>query len=231
MKKLSLVAIIAIASVTTSSAALADEIGVGGKVTAMSNYVFRGVTQTSDKSAISAELFVGYKGFFTGIWASNVDFDEVVGVNIDANVEVDYYAGYQNSIKDLTYILSYARYTYPGSDMLDDFDEAKLELSYPIGKLTLGASYALGTWNENGNTKLDNTEVTASYDFDIVNLNIAGGSYEKVGDYASIGISKAAKFVGQDLELKLSYAKFNSDNGAYPYQDDDHVFTEVVLSF
>jgi uncharacterized protein (TIGR02001 family) len=231
MKKLSLAVIIALASITTSSTAMASEIGVGGKITGMSNYVFRGVTQTSDKAAVSAEVFAGYENFFAGLWASNVDFDGVVGANIDANIEVDYYVGYENSIKDLSYILSYARYTYPGSDMLDDFDEAKVEVSYPIGKLTLGGSYALGTWNENGNTKLDNTEFKVSYNFDIFNLNLAAGSYEKVGDYSSIGLSKAGKFAGKDLELKISYANFDSDNGAYPYQDDDHIFAEVVYSF
>lgn len=63
---------------------------VSGNVGVVSNYLFRGVTQTDDGAAVQGGFdFEHESGFYTGTWLSNVDFGG------KEDVEVDLYAGYR----------------------------------------------------------------------------------------------------------------------------------------
>ncbi|HRP35025.1 MAG TPA: TorF family putative porin [Gammaproteobacteria bacterium] len=93
---------------------------IGGSLTATSDYVFRGVSQTDEGPAVQAGLDIGYgAGFYAGIWASNVDFDQPDGIDM----ELDFFVGYVFGLTDdATLDLSVARYTYPGSNPGFDID-------------------------------------------------------------------------------------------------------------
>ena len=39
-----------------------------------SNYIWRGMTQTKDKSSVNGGADLKYNGLYVGTWASNVDF-------------------------------------------------------------------------------------------------------------------------------------------------------------
>jgi uncharacterized protein (TIGR02001 family) len=74
-------------SLGSTGLALADSPhSVSANIGAVSNYIWRGVTQTGDQAAIQGGLDYGHEsGFYLGTWASNVDFDEgapeeVVGI-------------------------------------------------------------------------------------------------------------------------------------------------------
>ena len=66
---------------------------LGGDLSAnvgvVSNYYFRGVTQTDDKAAVQGGFDWAHDiGFYVGTWASNVDFDgDTEVVNVDGDVE------------------------------------------------------------------------------------------------------------------------------------------------
>ena len=80
------------------------EHSLSANIGVVSNYLWRGITQTDDKPAIQGGLDYSHSsGFYAGTWLSNVDF------NLDENnpsAEVDLYLGYTNSIvEDLTYSL------------------------------------------------------------------------------------------------------------------------------
>lgn len=91
--------------------------------TAVSDYDFRGWSQSAKDPALqaSADYAFGETGFSIGAWASSsIDF----GPGVDADVELDVYAGYTHSINDtfsLSFLANY--YTYPGSDDAEDFLE------------------------------------------------------------------------------------------------------------
>ncbi|MEJ2521643.1 MAG: TorF family putative porin, partial [Gammaproteobacteria bacterium] len=73
MKKLVL-AVSAFAAVLWSAAAAA---GVSATVTATTDYVFRGITQSAEDPALQGSLdYEADSGFYVGAWASNVDFDD-----------------------------------------------------------------------------------------------------------------------------------------------------------
>jgi uncharacterized protein (TIGR02001 family) len=58
--------------------ALADSPhSVSANIGAVSNYIWRGVTQTGDQAAIQGGLDYGHvSGFYAGTWISNIDWDE-----------------------------------------------------------------------------------------------------------------------------------------------------------
>jgi len=229
MKKTTFCSIVAASIIGLTPYAQAEELGINAQVTGTSNYMLRGVTQTSKKGALFADVTASYGNFFAGIWASNVDFSSV-GVN-DADTEIDYYAGYANAIGDFAFMGAYAKYTYPGSDMLDDFDELKFDLSYSFDKLTLGAKYETAIWNENDNKKLTYKEAYSAYDFGLATFNLSAGSYEDIGDNVTVGLSKAGTFAKQNVELRFNYSKFNSANKGQPFKDDNNLWGEIIFSF
>ena len=78
--------------------------------TAVSDYDFRGFTQSSKNPALqaSADYTVGETGFSYGTWVSNVDFDN------DEDLEWDLYANYSGKINDLLTLTAGATYyEYP----------------------------------------------------------------------------------------------------------------------
>jgi uncharacterized protein (TIGR02001 family) len=90
--------------------------------TAVSDYDFRGFSQSAEKPAIqgSADYAFGDSGFSIGAWASNVDF----GRGNDGDVELDLYAGYVGKINDtFSWTVGFTRYNYPGSDDVGEYFE------------------------------------------------------------------------------------------------------------
>lgn len=205
MKKLSLVALLALGTLGSVSTIQASELEVSGNVGAASNYIWRGLTQTRDKSSINGGADLKYNGLYVGTWASNVDFAT------QANYELDAYAGYSNTINDFSYDFSYIKYMYPDSNDESDFDEVKIMVGYTIGDLLLGTSYSKAVYQEWGGHKPSYIEGTASYDFKILSLDTSYGDYEDVGNNYTVGVSKSLTIEGQAIKLGLIYASLNSD--------------------
>jgi uncharacterized protein (TIGR02001 family) len=80
--------------------------------TAVSDYVFRGVSQTAEDPALQISIDWTTDMFYASMWGSNVDF----GDNTDANVEVDFVAGLAGEFGDgWRWDVGATWYTYPGS--------------------------------------------------------------------------------------------------------------------
>lgn len=57
-----------------------DPSNISANIGAVSNYLWRGVTQTQDGAAVQGGLDLTHSsGFYIGTWASNVDFDDEAG--------------------------------------------------------------------------------------------------------------------------------------------------------
>ena len=105
--------IIASALLATAGVAQAE---LSANLGVVSNYYFRGVTQTGDAAAVQGGIDYNHEsGFYLGTWASNVDFsgdDEALDTNGDGNldtvisgsskadVEIDLYTGFGGDIGD-----------------------------------------------------------------------------------------------------------------------------------
>ena len=98
---------------------------VTATITAVSDYDFRGITQTAQDPALQASIdYTHESGFYIGAWGSNVDFGDCC----DENVEVDYYTGFRGG-EGVTYDVGLIYYTYPGAKSID-YPEVYAGLSY-----------------------------------------------------------------------------------------------------
>ena len=83
----------------------------------VSDYRFRGMSQTSFKPALQGGVDFAHKsGAYVGAWASNVSWiKDYIGAK-DGTTEVDLYGGYKGEIaKDLSFDIGVITYQYPGN--------------------------------------------------------------------------------------------------------------------
>ena len=116
---------------------------VSGTLTGASNYYFRGISQTDHLPAIQGSFDVEYQmtkpfGFFAGIWASNIDFND----GDDAHIEIDFYGGFKGEIKGFSWTLQFIYYHYPGAESGSNYDyfEINPSIGYDFGF----ASFTIG---------------------------------------------------------------------------------------
>lgn len=156
MKK-TVLAFAALAAVASATPAFAQEeaekdLTVSGSVGLVSDYRFRGVSQTDKEMAIQGGVTVTHKsGFYVGTWASNLAGWGTFG---GSNMELDVFGGYAFPINDdLKLDVGLTWYMYPGGSDKTDFAEPYVKLSVGSGPLTglVGVAYApkqeaLGRW-------------------------------------------------------------------------------------
>ncbi|HEV7257098.1 MAG TPA: TorF family putative porin [Bosea sp. (in: a-proteobacteria)] len=124
-------------------------IDVAVSIKGMTDYNFRGISQTDRKPAVQggAELQIYDNLFYLGVYASNVD----LATRPDA--EIDFYGGIRPKFGDLTVDLGVWQYYYPAEKALidaggvhwtpknTDYTEVYGKLSYTFGgSLTVGAN-------------------------------------------------------------------------------------------
>ena len=103
---------------------------VSSSVKLTSDYTFNGVSQTGNDPALQASLdYTAESGFYSGTWASNVDF----GSADDTNIEWDVYAGQYLQLNERIGLdIGIAYYTYHGDSASDNYNypEAYAKLGY-----------------------------------------------------------------------------------------------------
>lgn len=135
----------AIVSVLVWGALLAGARGASGlsqddfsaHVTFTSDYVFRGVSQTNEDPAVQGGIsFENRRGFFAGLWGSNVDFrlDATPGQRPD--LELNLHLGYGRDLgQDWTAYAALVHYEYPGDGPAFDYDYDELHLGVQYREL------------------------------------------------------------------------------------------------
>ncbi|MES2097692.1 MAG: TorF family putative porin [Pseudomonadota bacterium] len=125
---------------------------VTGGITAISDYRFRGLTQSDEKLAVQATINVNSAlGFYVGTWASTIDGgpDGSTPLLTDYGVaEVDLYAGYTKTFSGVGVDVGLLYYYYPGggAGLKTDFFEPYASINYTIGPVNakIGGNYAWG---------------------------------------------------------------------------------------
>ena len=96
------------------AAAPASPHTVTGNAGLVSDYRFRGISQTFGLPALQGGFDYSHSsGFYAGNWNSNVS--ETAGF-ANGNLEMDFYAGFKKSTGALAWDLGYIYYYYPGSN-------------------------------------------------------------------------------------------------------------------
>jgi len=127
-----------LAAAALSLSAFAAQAEITGTVTAVSDYDFRGITQSAQDPALQGSIdFAHESGLYAGIWASSVDFGD------DAEYEIDYYGGFRGG-EDITYDVGGIWYSYPSTDAQYDYGEIYAGAGYKwvSGKIWYSPDFA-----------------------------------------------------------------------------------------
>ncbi|MFM9936869.1 MAG: TorF family putative porin [Novosphingobium sp.] len=133
-----------------------SDITVSGSVALVSDYRFRGVSQSDKGFAVQGGITATHvSGAYAGFWSSNLAGWGTFG---GPNLELDLIGGYKFPIaKGATLDVGLTWYMYPGGANKTDFAEPYVKLSGTVGpaNLTAGVAYApkqqaLGKWYNTG---------------------------------------------------------------------------------
>ncbi|NRF69640.1 hypothetical protein HLB44_21790 [Aquincola sp. S2] len=139
MKKSLLVLSVALAAAAMPAASFAD---VAFNVGAVSDYRYRGISQTRLKPALQGGADFTAGGFYIGTWASTIKWIKDFGG--DAGVEIDVYGGYKGEIaKDLAYDVGVLTYYYPRNKLNPSANTTELYGALTFGPATLKYSHAV----------------------------------------------------------------------------------------
>ncbi len=142
----------------------AGPVTVTGSVGLVSDYRFRGVSQSDRGMAIQGGLTATHEsGFYVGTWGSNLSGWGTFG---GANMELDIYGGYSTALtENLTVDVGLTWYMYPSGFDKTDFAEPYVKLSTQVGpvKGLLGVAYApkqeaLGNWSNTPQSRIGDKE-------------------------------------------------------------------------
>ncbi|VWX51572.1 TorF family putative porin [Novosphingobium sp. 9U] len=161
MRLLAGVAGLAAAFLASASPAFAQEeptgpVTVTGSVGIVSEYRFRGVSQSDKELAVQGGVTVSHEsGLYVGTWGSNLAGWGTFG---GANMELDLIAGFKTQLGEgATLDVGATWYMYPGGFDNTDFIEPYAKISGTTGpvSLTAGVAYApkqeaLGAWYATG---------------------------------------------------------------------------------
>ncbi len=187
---------------------------VTSNVSLVSNYLYRGISQTGTKPAIQGGFdYAHASGFYAGIWGSSISWitdAQAAGkpsVATSANVELDTYLGFKNSFAtDYSYDVGFLRYNYPGNYVAGATTGDTNELYGLIGYKWISAKYSYSLGNTFGVPDAQGTSyinLTASYP--VPNTSWTLGAH--YGKQTYKGSSTAYKnFVGT---LDPTYSDYN----------------------
>jgi uncharacterized protein (TIGR02001 family) len=205
-----------------------SELPITANVTMVTDYYFRGISQTNNDGALQGSFDWAHEsGFYIGIWGSNVAFGETT-------LEYDTYLGFANTVGDFGYDVGFLRYNYTETSGYDDPNEYYINATYSF----LKASYAyspnwFGTGDDSNYITLS-AEYGLPYDFGLAGSvgYSFGSAYDKDnGDglndfnYVDYKVGVSRDFVGVTFDLSYiannlgnkdcqsyGYSKSNCDN-------------------
>ena len=134
--------IVALAATALSTPAMAQEaaaepsdpVTIAGGATLVSDYRFRGISQTNRRFALQGNITLKHEsGLYGTIWGSSIDDYVAAG----ADQEIDFVVGFAKSFGGTTVDGGVTYYYYPGSGGADtDFYEPYVAVSQVIGPVT-----------------------------------------------------------------------------------------------
>ena len=142
----------AVSVLAAAQPAIAHDLGGGltinGGATLVSDYRFRGISQTDRRFAVQGSLTLGHSsGFYATVWGSSVDDYVAAG----SDQEIDLIVGWKRTYGSTTVDVGLLYYYYPNSAQVlpgynSDFVEPYVSVSHVVGPVTLKATanYAPG---------------------------------------------------------------------------------------
>lgn len=198
--------------------ALADD-GLAFNVGVVTDYRYRGISQTRVKPALQGGVDYTLGGFYVGAWASTIKWIKDAGG--DAGVEIDVYGGYKGEIvKDLGYDVGVLTYQYPGNDLPTKAETTELYGALTYGPATLKYSHAVTNTFANADSK-NSFYVDLSATFDVAGFSVVPHvGYQKIKG----PLSSDATYTDYSLTVSKEVVKGLTLSGAVVGTDADKTF-------
>ena len=186
-----------------------------GHVGLVTDYVFRGITQSNEVPALQAGVDYTYDldettAFYLGFWGTNVNFND----GDEATLETDWYGGFRKKIDNWSFDLGAIYYLYPGADNDLNYNflelQAKAGYDFGVASATASVNYSSDYFAGSGNalyTKLS-AAVPLPHDF-VLNGYVGHQTIDDnaafaVPDYTDYGAGVSYTYKG-DWSLSLNY--------------------------
>jgi uncharacterized protein (TIGR02001 family) len=186
---------------------------VSGNVALVSDYRFRGVSQSGGDPAVQGAITVSHEsGLYLGAWGSSIDFTRLGAAPVYGTMELDLTGGWTREIASgLTADVGLGWYGYPGGHVgKANFFEGygSLATTYGPARLKLGANYA---WPQDSLGSRHNLYLYTSADASIPStpLTVSARLGYQDGPLAAAWIaSGGARMTGWDWSLGASATVF-----------------------
>lgn len=168
-----------------------------GNVALVSDYVFRGISQSNEEPTLQGgfDWAEASTGLYAGVWGSGVDF-------ADATTEFDFYGGIGGTMDKFSWKLGGIYYYYPGAagNLNYDFWEAAAVFGYDFGvvQTNVAFNYSPNYFADSGSalyTSL-NATVPLPHDFRVD----AHAGHQTIDDSVAFGVKSYT-----DWSLGLGY--------------------------
>lgn len=140
MKKILVPTLIAaaIASLTSVAHAAEPESTLSFNAGVVSDYRYRGISQSRLKPALQGGVdYADKSGFYVGAWGSSIKWIKDAGAT-DGTVEVDLYGGYKGAVGDVSYDVGFLRYEYVGNKLASVPGSVNANTNEVYGAVTYG---------------------------------------------------------------------------------------------
>ena len=170
MKTLSIasiaVAVAALSAVAVPSITLAADSSVAFNAGVVTDYRYRGLSQSRPQPALQGGVDFTAGSFYLGAWGSTIKWIKDAPYNGGANVEIDLYGGYKGEIsKGVTYDIGALAYQYPSNKLKPSANTFEVYGAITAGPITAKYSHSttnlFGAANSKGSGYLD---LSATFD-------------------------------------------------------------------
>jgi uncharacterized protein (TIGR02001 family) len=185
---------------------------------AVTDYRYRGISQTRLKPALQGGIDFAHKsGFYIGTWASTIKWIKDGGG--DASVEVDLYGGYKFNAGPVAVDVGALRYFYPNSQLGVNPDTTELYAAGTWGPATLKYSHAVtnlfGFADSKGSGYLD---LSATFETPWWGLTVTPHiGHQRVAHNGGFSYTDYSVTLGKDFGngISASLALVDTDTSAY----------------
>ena len=202
----------AVVSAQAAAPAAAPAFEASYNIGVVSDYRYRGISQTGLKPAVQGGFDGTYGDFYVGAGASNIKWLKDAGLK--GRVELDLYGGYKYEVaKDVTLDFGILNYVYPSNNSVPNANTTELYIGAGTGPFSAKYSHAItntfGFTDSKGSGYLEaNLDYELSKGTNLVahigrqtikNNSIANYTDYKIGaTYEALGGKFAASIIGTD---------------------------------
>eukprot|EP01022_Parablepharisma_sp_SALTPOND_P017905 TRINITY_DN290_c0_g2_i1.p3 TRINITY_DN290_c0_g2~~TRINITY_DN290_c0_g2_i1.p3 ORF type:complete len:287 (-),score=119.93 TRINITY_DN290_c0_g2_i1:1632-2492(-) len=218
----------------------ASTLHLSGNLGVVSQYVFRGTTQTNEKPALQGGFDLNHdNGLYAGVWLSNISWISDTNPAASASLEADIYGGWKPAFNDwLNGDIGVLHYAYPGSypDGMTKPDTTEVYLG--LDAKWIAFKYSISTGNTFGNA---GTSGSTYADLSLTHELFAGltgvahlgrqhytGANASVLSYTDWKLGLTRDFSG--YVLGLAYTGSNASDAGYTLRGKNIGRSQVVLS-